>query len=280
MHVQTAVWLYTIKHILQKLYSSLLRDHQHTSGSKPRRTSHESPAGKDMGESHGFCMGPAGLELYCSAKIWQLIPAMEGSSWLLGQIQWKRKDDEIFYRTKKIDYLSQVWYHTPVIPTQEILRQEGDKFKVSCIGTPHLKPRKERRRREVWWADRLVIWKSGSTWGYLLTFRHWHPLPNLNIFSGGSPLGTHKPCACSVPCPVVPEWGDDSLHRYLPSLVYMIFAWEIHTQARWGPDAMKLSNKWETIFNKILLEIMKGYERIEVITNGTKLLSRPFGCIM
>lgn len=101
MHIQTAVWLYTIKHILQKLYSSLLRDHQHISGSKPRRTSHESPAGKDMGESHGLCMGPAGLDLYCSAKIWQLIPAMEGSSWLLGQIQWKRKDDEIFYRTKK-----------------------------------------------------------------------------------------------------------------------------------------------------------------------------------
>jgi hypothetical protein len=42
-----------------------------------------------------------------------------------------------------------VWYHTPVIPTEEILRQEDDKFKVSCIERLHLKTRKEGRRREV-----------------------------------------------------------------------------------------------------------------------------------
>lgn len=64
----------------------MLRNFQHIPSSKPRRAI-GLQLGKDMGESCGFFMGTADLQLYCLAKIWQLIPAMEGSSWLPGQIQ-------------------------------------------------------------------------------------------------------------------------------------------------------------------------------------------------
>lgn len=67
--------------------------------------------GKDMGDSCGFFMGLAGLQLSCLAKIWQSQLWREFS---------KRKDDsdEIFLQNKRVDYLSQLWYPMPVIPTQ------------------------------------------------------------------------------------------------------------------------------------------------------------------
>lgn len=74
--------------------------------------------GKDMGESCGFFMGLAGLQLSCLAEIWQsqLWRGLPGSQDKFS----KRKvdSDEIFLQNKRVDYLSQLWYPMPVIPTQ------------------------------------------------------------------------------------------------------------------------------------------------------------------